>query len=445
LDFGFPHNPKSKIQNPKSDYVRILHVIQRYHPYVGGSELYFQELSERLARAGHRVEVWTTDAWDLDYFWSRKARRVDKAQDSYNGVTIRRFSVRHLPFPSIYYRAWRRGMAELSDLPVSTAPLLYRMSRLTPWLPGLRSALDALPPGAFHLVHSTNIPFESMVAAAADYAKRARIPHVITPFTHLGEPGDRNISRYYSMRHQIDLELRASRVIVQTRLERDFLEDLGVSPRKMDRVGVGVNPYEVVGGNGERFRQKYGIEGPIVYYIGAAAYDKGTAHTIEAIRKVWERGVDATFVMAGSTMLDKFKRYYDDLPGDVREKCRWLGFISDQDKRDLNAAGQVFCMPSRTDSFGIVYLEAWLNSVPVIGARAGGVPEIITDGVDGYLVDFADVPALANRIQLLLARPEAARDMGQAGRRKVLAEHTWDHKISRIAEIYDEVVKNYSS
>jgi glycosyltransferase involved in cell wall biosynthesis len=123
----------------------------------------------------------------------------------------------------------------------------------------------------------------------------------------------------------------------------------------------------------------------------------------------------------------------------VRERCRWLGFISDEDKRDLQAAGQVFCMPSRTDSFGIVYLEAWLNGVPVIGALAGGVPEVVTDGVDGYLVGFGDVPALANRIQLLLARPEAAHAMGEAGRRKVLAEHTWDHKIARIAEIYEDV------
>jgi glycosyltransferase involved in cell wall biosynthesis len=138
-------------------------------------------------------------------------------------------------------------------------------------------------------------------------------------------------------------------------------------------------------------------------------------------------------------MLDKFRAYYEELPDDVRERCRWLGFISDEDKRDLNAAGQVFCMPSRTDSFGIVYLEAWLNGVPVIGARAGGVPEIISDGVDGYLAEFGDVAALANRIELLLRRPEAAHDMGQAGRRKVLAEHTWDHKISRIAEIYAEV------
>ncbi len=421
--------------------MKLLHIIQRYYPYVGGSELYFQELSERLARAGHRVEVWTTDAWDLDYFWSKKARRVASPRDVHNGVVIRRFPVRHLPFPPIYYRAWRRGMAELSDLPLDTTGLLYKLSRSTPWGPAMRRALNALPPGAFDLVHSTNIPFEAMISAAADYAERASIPHIITPFTHLGEPGDRSINRYYSMRHQLDLERRAFRLIVQTRLERDFLGDLGIRASKMRRVGVGVNPYEVVGGNAERFRRKYGVEGPIVYYIGAAAYDKGTTHTIEAMRQVWARGVDATFIMAGSTMLDKFRSYYEQLPEWVRERCRWLGFLSNQDKLDLLAAGQLFCMPSRTDSFGIVYLEAWLNGAPVIGALAGGVPEVISDGTDGYLVEFGDVTALANTIQFLLQRTDIAREMGQAGRRKVLAEHTWDHKIARIADIYGEAIR----
>ncbi|HYO49697.1 MAG TPA: glycosyltransferase family 4 protein [Chloroflexia bacterium] len=419
--------------------MRILHIIQRYHPYIGGSELYFQELSERLARAGHRVEVWTTDAWDLDYFWSKKARRVHSPRDTHNGVRIRRFPVRHMPLPAIYYRAWRRLMAEISDITPRSVPLLYKMCRITPWVPALRRALRDLLPGTFDMVHTANIPFEAMILAAAEYAERAGIPHIITPFTHLGEPGDRSISRYYTMPHQLDLERRASKVIVQTRLERDFLADLGIPARKMERVGVGVNPYEVVGGDGERFRRKYGVEGPIIYYIGAAAYDKGTTHAIEAMQRVWARGTDATFLMAGSTMLDKFKDYYQGLPQGVRDRCRWLGFIPDEDKRDLQAAGQVFCMPSRTDSFGIVYLEAWLNGVPVIGANAGGVPEIISSGVDGYLVDFGDVAALANRIQLLLQRPEVADEMGQAGRRKVLAEHTWDHKIARIAEIYREV------
>ena len=419
--------------------MRILHLIQRYYPYVGGSELYIGEISERLARAGHHVEVWTTDAWDLDYFWSGRARRVSSPLDKRKGVLIRRFKVRRPPLPPIYYRALRRAMAEASDLAPRSTPLLRSLSRLTPWVPDMERALRALPPGAFDLVHSANISLESLVRAGADYSARARIPHIVTPFTHIGVGDDRSVSRYYTMRHQLELLKGANRVIVQTRLERRFLADLGVPMRLMERVGVGINPYEVAGGNANRFRLKYEVEGPIVYYIGAAAHDKGTAHTIEAMRRLWARGVNATFLMAGSTMLDSFKRYYDALPAEVRERCRWLGFISDEDKRDLQAAGDVFCMPSRTESFGIVYLEAWLNGVPVIGARAGGVPEVISDGTDGYLVEFGDVPALANRIHILLERPELAATMAERGRLKTLAEHTWDHKIVRVAEIYRTV------
>jgi glycosyltransferase involved in cell wall biosynthesis len=68
------------------------------------------------------------------------------------------------------------------------------------------------------------------------------------------------------------------------------------------------------------------------------------------------------------------------------------------------------------------------------------VPEVISDGVDGYLVEFGDVAALANRIQILLERPELAATMAERGRLKTLAEHTWDHKIARVAEVYRGVV-----
>ena len=112
--------------------MRILHLIQRYHPYVGGSELYFGELSERLARAGHHVEVWATDAWDLDYFWSGRARRIKEPKEKHNGVQIRRFPVRRPPLPSIYYRALRRIMAELSDWTPRSTSLLYRLARFAP-------------------------------------------------------------------------------------------------------------------------------------------------------------------------------------------------------------------------------------------------------------------------------------------------------------------------
>jgi glycosyltransferase involved in cell wall biosynthesis len=115
---------------------------------------------------------------------------------------------------------------------------------------------------------------------------------------------------------------------------------------------------------------------------------------------------------------------------------RLLGSVTDEDKRDLLAAAAVVAMPSRSDSFGIVFLEAWLYSVPVVGAAAGGIPEVVSDGQDGYVVPFGDVDALAGRLARLLAEPALARRMGEAGRCKTLAQHTWDHVYARVRPRY---------
>ena len=97
---------------------RLLHIVQRYAPYEGGSENYVRELSERFAADGHAVTVLTTDAWDLEYFWNPAARRVDAPpEETVNGVRVLRFPVRHYPASSLGYRVVRRAMAECEPSP----------------------------------------------------------------------------------------------------------------------------------------------------------------------------------------------------------------------------------------------------------------------------------------------------------------------------------------
>ena len=64
------------------------------------------------------------------------------------------------------------------------------------------------PIGRFDLVHACNVTFESLILAARDYARRAGVPFVVTPFVHLGEPDDRRVRKYYGMAHQIQLVRR---------------------------------------------------------------------------------------------------------------------------------------------------------------------------------------------------------------------------------------------
>ena len=138
--------------------------------------------------------------------------------------------------------------------------------------------------------------------------------------------------------------------------------------------------------------------------------------------------------------MEHFTRFFAALPAADRARCRLLGFIDQAEKRDLLAATDVYAQPSRTDSFGITYLEAWCCGVPVIGARAGGVPDVIDDGQDGLLVPFAAVPALTDAIRALLDDRELAAAMGARGRAKTLERYTWERVIAAFARIYDGVI-----
>jgi phosphatidyl-myo-inositol dimannoside synthase len=86
------------------------------------------------------------------------------------------------------------------------------------------------------------------------------------------------------------------------------------------------------------------------------------------------------------------------------------------------AAAEIFAMPSRGEGFGFVYLEAMAHGKPVIGGAHGGAPEVIQDGVTGYVVQHGDTVQLATSIDALLSNPEGAKQMGLRGRERVEKE-----------------------
>jgi glycosyltransferase involved in cell wall biosynthesis len=418
--------------------MRILHVIQRYWPCGGGAEKHLHELSRRLVADGHQVTVFTTNADDFAHFWNPRKSSLGRKQDIYEGVRIRRFPVRHLPAAPLLFPAVRRMMITLSSLPVGVTPLLNRLARYVPSVPGLELALQVTT-GQFDLIAGMTICFESLLIPALAAARRNKIPFLIYPLTHLGESERSRFRKYYAMPHQIALSQAADGVLAQTAMERDFLTAQGVRPERIVVAGPGVNPEEVLGGDGDRFRSTHGLDGPIVFSLGTLCKDKGTLDTLAAMQGLWAAGRVAHLVLAGAVM-DDFRTAFARLPASVRDRCRILGFIDDREKRDLLAAGDVFVLPSRTDSFGIVYLEAWLYTTPVIGAAAGGVQEVIQEGKTGFLIPYGDRELLAIRITQVLDDRALACRMGERGRKKVLDHHTWERVYANVKPVYEAFI-----
>lgn len=418
--------------------MRVLHTNAGYWPFVGGAETYLQAMAERQVRDGHDVTVATTDASRVQCFWDPHQPRIPDLGTTINGVQVVRSRIGHLPFSPWSFYILRRLVTEVGRLPVNARPALDRLAPYMPAVPALESTLERLEPG-FDLVHGVNIALEWPLIAGQRYARRRGLPFIVTPFVHVGEW---EVVRNYTMPHQLSALRGADRVFVQTSIEGQELERRGIPPGRIIRLGMGVDLERLRGGDGPLFRTRHDIDGPVVTFMGAITDDKGASHLVQAMQRLWHHGSKAVLVIAGQPVTPStFEKVSSGLPQVHRQRIRRLGPVHGQLKQDMLAATDVFALPSRVDSFGIVYLEAWAYGAPVIGCHAGGVPDVIDDGQDGLLVGYGDVQALSSAIEALLSDPDRRQRMGQQGRVKVERCYTWD----RIYKIFHGVCQELSA
>ncbi|MFK7800020.1 MAG: glycosyltransferase family 4 protein [Anaerolineae bacterium] len=426
--------------------MRLICFSPRYFPAVGGAESYVIALAERFAADGHTVTVITSDALDFQLFWQPAARRIDlqTALTQHNGVNIIRLPIQHLPFVPLSYHAWRRGLWCLSHLPFVPATSIGRLARQTPHIPSLWDLND------FHAdaIFGFNICYEPFLWAAKKLADKLSVPFIAVPFTHLGAgnaPAADAQSGFYTMRHQVAVVNQADVALMQTQSEKDFYISKGASAERIHIASAGIDPDDYGNGDGQRWRKAHHIpaDRPIIAFIGTHDIDKGTTHLIEAAERLWANGVEFELVLAG-THTAEFEQYLTTISTETKQRMHLLGRISDSDKQDLLAALDLFVMVSRIDSFGIVFLEAWLYGKPVIGSTAWGMADVIDENQDGLLVPFGDTPALAHAIKTLLADPKRCKQMGQHGRTKTLAQHPWNQKHATVSQILTKLLATKS-
>jgi glycosyltransferase involved in cell wall biosynthesis len=113
--------------------------------------------------------------------------------------------------------------------------------------------------------------------------------------------------------------------------------------------------------------------------------------------------------------------------------------LDEQQKRDFFAGLDVFALPSRSDSFGLVLPEAWANGAPCVGYRAGGLPWVICDGIDGLLVRCGDLDGLARVLTRLAADRTLRQQLGEAGRAR-MGEFDWEVKLRLVREVCGRLI-----
>ncbi|MCB9006625.1 MAG: glycosyltransferase [Ardenticatenaceae bacterium] len=187
-----------------------------------------------------------------------------------------------------------------------------------------------------------------------------------------------------------------------------------------------------------------------VLYLGRLEKRKGIQDLFAAIPQVLAQVPNVQFIIAGAdnshrdgfqqqtglTYAAHFQRQYAQFASQVS----FLGQVSEEKLNQLYQSCDLFVAPSLYESFGLIYLEAMNYGKPVIGCRAGGIPEVVDDGVTGLLAEPEAPADLAEAILKMLQNPSLLREMGLAGRQRLLEKFTHVQMAQQFAEVYRQVI-----
>ena len=174
---------------------------------------------------------------------------------------------------------------------------------------------------------------------------------------------------------------------------------------------------------------------PLIIFVGRISAEKSVERCIPIVEEVRRRVPNARLAFVGEGPL------YDELRANPPAWATFTGYLSGADLSAAYASGDVLLFPSTTETLGFAALEAFASGVPVVAAKAGGLPFVVADGETGVLVDpEAPDAAWADPIERILTQPELRERMSAAGRAEA-ERWTWRASTETVLGYYDEVIR----
>lgn len=156
--------------------------------------------------------------------------------------------------------------------------------------------------------------------------------------------------------------------------------------------------------------------------------------TLVASRRVLERFPGTKVVFGGDGEVEKNKVLAEELG--IANHCEFHGWVSGAEREGLFARAAVYCLPSKNEGLPMSVLEAMARGIPTVATPVGGVPQVIEDGVSGFLVDVDDVDALSDRLNILLDKPGLRENVGAASRNTVTRLFNVGGSIKQLLALY---------
>ncbi len=415
--------------------MRILHISHLYHPSIGGNQIHLKKLSEHLTRKGEDVTVFTAKALTINQLRNPNGQINSLlSYETLNGVKIRRFPpskriqqfvFKHLPKIRGGYRLSR---AILKDW--------FAMMQRGGVVPQSIQAILAHKPDVVCNINSCNA---STIWAYLAHRIR-KFPYVIIPCLHIHDQWVKNPFIYTALQ---DCDC----VVALTEFEKNFLIQKGIDPHKIRVISPAIDFSDFPVPPTNDFRSIYGLKkDPVILYMGRLSKEKGIDGLIQAFALVCEKIPKARLILAGS-LSENYKKALKNkiktLKSKDRERVLIINHFSESQKNEICHASDCLVLPSVSESFGIVLLEAWACQKPVITTRNSAPGSVVDENKDGLLYAYENDHELADQITTLLKNKRMRTRLGRCGYQKVLEKFTWPQVADQFQRLYRTLIRNH--
>lgn len=353
------------------------------------------------------------------------------SEEQWSSVRICRF--RYF-FPARFEQlAYRSGIAfnlRKNPLLLITVPFFF--------ISELFGALHMIYNNPVSLIHTHWLLPQSLIGAFLQHF--TRIPHIATI-----HGSDLNLIKKYSILHHVCRYIVQNSYTVTVNssyMQRQLLEIVPGCDEKIRIIPMGVDLLNLQGLMRDDVRKKYSGR-RIILSVGRLIDLKGTMFLIEAMPEILEKNPNVLLIIVGTGPESQhLERRISELG--IQGQVIMAGLIERNKLPSYYHAADVFVLPSinidgKTEGLGVVLLEAMAAGCPVIGSNVGGIPDIIVDCENGFLVPERDPSALADRIIALLSDKARAEKLRVNGRETITMKFSWDMIAEKFSNIYAEV------
>ncbi|MEC7350024.1 MAG: glycosyltransferase family 4 protein [Candidatus Thermoplasmatota archaeon] len=384
--------------------MKILQGCVRYPPAPGGAETVVKAYSEGLRDIGHDVEVVTTDLYTETPFVKKKMPSV------VNGINVTRHKAYTVSGEAHYVLA-----------------------------PGMVQSFLSKSADIIH-THSYGY-FQNHAGWIRERFQST--PWVITPHFHpswsmWGGSKRKTLREFYDTVIGKGTLEAADLITCVSKHEKDMLvSEIGLKEDNIKIIYNGINwaDWSSVP-NKEVFRKQYpNVSEKFVLFAGRLATNKGLSDLVSAMQLIDKKSVD--LVITGADM--GLGKQLEKEASDKGVKMHRLGHIDDETYRSVLSAAEMLVLPSEYEAFGIVLLEAAAAKTAVIGTNVGGIPEAMSPGKNGLIVEYNDVNNLAKSIAILLEDEKMSDEMGNLGR-EWAKNFSWESIVKEIENEYKLII-----